>query len=53
MTNHVEARVVLHRGLLIIAKPAMRHRTPAISFQPQEEESKKIPMMRKIPAINR
>ena len=41
MTNHVEARVVLHRGLLSIAKPAMRHRIPAASFQPQEEESKK------------
>jgi hypothetical protein len=31
----------------------MRHRIPATSFQPQEEESKKIPMMRKMPAINR
>jgi hypothetical protein len=53
MTNHVEARVVLHRGLLSIAKPAMRHRMAAASFQPQEEESKKMPMMRKMPAIKR
>jgi hypothetical protein len=53
MTNPVVARVVLHRGLLSIANPAMRHRMPAASFQPQEEESKKMPMMRKIPAINR
>jgi hypothetical protein len=53
MTNHVEANVVLHRGLLSIATPAMRHRIPAASFQPHKEESKKMPMMRKIPAINR
>jgi len=53
VTNHVEARVVLHRGSLSITKPAMRHRIPAASFQPQEEESRKTPTMRKMPAINR
>jgi hypothetical protein len=53
MTNPVEVSVVLNRGLLSTTKPAMRHSMPAASFQPQEEESKKIPMMRKMPAINR
>jgi hypothetical protein len=53
MTNHVEAKVVLHKGLLSTAKPAMRHRIPAASFQPQKEESKKMPTMREMPAMNR
>src|SRR5215212_7199186 len=33
MTNHVEATVVLHKGLLSIAKPAIRDRIPPGSCQ--------------------
>src|SRR5215213_6438106 len=36
MTNHVEARVVLHRGLLSIAKPAMRTGSRRLASSPKK-----------------
>ena len=41
---------VPHRGLLSIAKPAIRDRIPPASFGPQLEASEKLPTKRKMPA---